>query len=126
MKANTIGALLDKMEQLRDERRQLAERDKDLKDRYDELEVQVMEMLDAQNMPRGSGRRATGSIREEVVANISDWEAFTKFISRTKNYQLFQRRVSNPAFRELFERKGVVPGLEPRTVRKLHLTTIKE
>jgi hypothetical protein len=38
--------------------------------------------------------------------------------------QLYYRRVSDPAYRELLETKGVVPGIQPFTKTKLNLRNL--
>ena len=91
-----------------------------------ELVDKILERMASENMPKASGRRATVSRSETLVGQIEDWEALTKYISRTKNFQLFERRISAPAFRELFEMKGAVPGLTPFTKVSLKHTSLKE
>jgi hypothetical protein len=80
-----------------------------------------MEALKAQGITSSGGKEYTASVSEEDVFNISDYEAFTRFVLRNKAPYLFQRRLSVTAVRELIEMKGgkVLPGLEKVKVDKL-------
>ena len=89
-----------------------------------ELEEQIKKRLAAEGMDKATGKKATVSLSEEVVANVKDWDALCAYVKKTGYFHLFQRRVSNPAFRELAAKKPV-PGLEPFTKINLGLTHLK-
>lgn len=120
----SLGSLIDGLNGVREERRLLAEQDKKLKAEYDELEAKIVERLSKEGLDKASGRLATVSVSSVVVATISDFDALCKYVKRTGNFQLFQRRISDPAFRELMTLKGVVPGLEPFEKQNLNLRTL--
>lgn len=121
----TLGQMIDKMNDIREKKRALAEEEKALTAQYDELKGEVIAKLRAEDADKASGKKATASISENVVATIEDWDALTKYIKRTGHFHLFQRRVSDPAFRELLEMKGGVPGLTPFTKVDIRLTALK-
>lgn len=124
MKTDSLGSLIDTLDSIREEKRALAEKEKEINARYADIEAMILERLDKEGMKKATGGRASVSCSDTVVANLTDWEALTKFIKRTGNFQLFQRRVSDPAFRELLEAKGSVPGLEAFTKTKLNLRSL--
>lgn len=124
--AEQIGTMIDNLDKIRERKRTLDEQVKDLESQYRELSEQILERLAEQGLPKASGRRATVSRSETLVGQLEDWEALTKYISRTKNYQLFERRISAAAFRELFEKKGEVPGIKPFTKVTLKHSSLKE
>lgn len=124
--AESIGTMIDNLDKIRERKRALDEQVKDLETQYRELSEQILARLAEQGLPKASGRRATVSRSETIVGQLEDWEALTKYISRTKNYQLFERRISAAAFRELFEKKGEVPGVKPFTKVTLKHTSLKE
>ena len=126
MKAESIGSMIDNLDKIRDKKRGLDEQVKDLEAQYRELTEKILDRMATENMPKASGRRATVSRSETIVGQLEDWEALTKYISRTKNFQLFERRISAAAFRELFEKKGEVPGVKPFTKVTLKHTSLKE
>lgn len=125
MKAPTIGSLIDKLEAVREKKRQLAEQDKVLSAQYAELEATLLQRLDADGTQKASSKKATVSISEVVVAEVN-WELAWPLIA--KNPQLVQRRASDPAFRELFEQKGekfmAKYGMTPFVKRKLNLRSL--
>lgn len=124
--AESIGSMIDNLDKIRDKKRGLDEQVKDLEAQYRELTEKILDRMATENMPKASGRRATVSRSETIVGQLEDWEALTKYISRTKNFQLFERRISAAAFRELFEKKGEVPGVKPFTKVTLKHTSLKE
>lgn len=124
--AESIGSMIDNLDKIRDKKRGLDEQVKDLEAQYRELTEKILDRMASENMPKASGRRATVSRSETIVGQLEDWEALTKYIGRTKNFQLFERRISAAAFRELFEKKGEVPGVKPFTKVTLKHTSLKE
>ena len=123
----TVGSIIDKLDAVREKRRALAEQDKKLEAEYLELEKALMERYDQEGLSKSTGRRATASISEIVVAQC-DWDKAWPLIA--KNPQLVQRRISDPAFRELYEYKGAKfmekYGFTPFVKRKINLRSIKE
>ncbi len=124
-KVTPLGTLIDQMQVIRAKRQVLAQQDKELMADYTAKEEEVIARLTATEMEGGKGKKASCSLGTEVVANIVDFDALCKYVKKTGYFHLFQRRVSNPAFRELAAKKPV-PGLEAFTKIKLNLTTLKE
>ncbi len=120
----TVGALIDQMSRLREERRVIAEQDKVLKAAYDATELQLIEALDKQDTRKGEGKLASASIGEVVVAQKLNWNETMKWVARTKNFQLVQQRISDPAYRELRALGKVIPGLEDFTKRSINLRNL--
>lgn len=121
----SLGSLIDKLDVLREKRRALSEQDKKLETEFKEVEEVVKQRLAAEGMDKATGKKATVSLSKVVVANIVDFEALCAFVKKTGHFHLFQRRISDPAFRELAEKKPV-PGLEAFTKINLNLTHLKE
>lgn len=126
IKVEPLGKLIDKLDALRDKKREAAEAAKVADAAYEALSQTLLERLQTEGMDKATGKKATISVSKSVVANIVDFDALTKFVKRTGYFHLFQRRISDPAFRELLESKGVVPGLEPFTKVKLNHSSLKE
>lgn len=101
MKTPTIGSLIDKLTAVRDKRRDLADKDKILAKEAEELTNTIMAQLEAQGMDKASSKKATASITHTTVADVKDWEKFHAFIKKTGYFHLLQRRVSDPAYREI-------------------------
>lgn len=126
VKQPAVGALIDKLDLLRDKKRKAAEALAVVEAEYNELSTTLIERLQQEGMPKASGKKATVSISNTVVANVDDWDSFTAYVKKTGYFHLIQRRVSDPAYRELLEKKGAVPGLKPFTKVKLNHSSLKE
>lgn len=120
-----LGKDIDALWDLREQKRELQTKVDALDDRIKDMEGIVIERLDAEGMPKANGSKAAVSISESIVFSIEDFDLFAKYLKRSGNFHLFQRRISDPAAREIFEKKGAVPGLAPFTKRRLNLTTVK-
>lgn len=97
------------------------------KEAYERVADQLFALMDEQGTDRLSNVEIglQVSISETDTDTIEDWDKFTRFVLRTKNLSLFQRRLSGPALREMREQLGeghTVPGLGVFTRRKLHVT----
>lgn len=97
---------------------------KDLRQRQDELDVELMKRLDAEGLARTANSEASVSINEEVVPDVQDWDQLYEHVINTGDFSLIQRRVSSTAYRELLKMGEAVPGLEPRTVRKINFRSL--
>lgn len=120
MKVPTVGSLIDKLDDLREKKRKIDEQLKLVENDYNTLQQTLIERLQQEGMDKASGKKATVSLSSTIVANTTDWDALCKYVKRTGYFHLFQRRISDPAFRELLETKGKVPGLEAFTKVKLN------
>ncbi len=121
----TVGSLIDSLSDIRQEKRDLAVKEKEINARYEAVEKQLLELMDAEGLSKSTGRNATASVSETIQFNTSgegaDWNLFCAYMSKTKQFHLIQRRVSAPALRELWGKKGPVPGLTQYTKREIGL-----
>ncbi len=120
----TPGATIDKMWALREKKRELEASIKDLDGQLSDLESQLMEDMETNGLEKMTGKAASVSISTSTVANVEDWDKLLAWIYKTKNGHLLQRRVSDPAWREMVEIKGVVPGTQPFTKKRLNLRAL--
>jgi hypothetical protein len=126
---HTIGSLCDAQWEAREKKRALEKEIKAIESEMDQNEEQLIEMLTAQGLDAGKGKKGSVSLGKPSVHFSFDdenngFEKFTQFVAKNKYFHLFQRRISEVAAREIYEQKGVVPGLKPYTKRKLNLTTV--
>ncbi len=120
-----LGTLIDNMQKIRVERAALAKKDKELEDKLNDLEKDVKERLLAEGMDKASGKLATASLKRSLVGNVKDWEKVYAYVKRSGNFQLFQRRLSDAAYREILEKKGAdIPGIEQFNKIGLGLTAL--
>lgn len=117
----TLGSMIDDLHELRAEKRTLEKELKALERRYSEKQQEVIEQMHAQGVIKMTGGLATVSISTSIKPSVEDWDTFYEFIHRHKYYHLLERRPAVLACRELFETKGVIPGVVPFTKETLNL-----
>lgn len=120
----SLGAQIDKMWDIREKKRSLEASIKDLDGQLTTIEAELMEDMEANGVDKMTGKHAGVSITSNTVAHVTDWDELWKFILKTKNTQLLQRRVSDPAYRELLEMGKKVPGAEAFTKKRLNLRSL--
>ncbi|NQW82290.1 MAG: hypothetical protein HQ445_14060 [Polaromonas sp.] len=120
----TLGATIDKMWQLREDKRAAEVVTKGIELQIKALESTMFELLDAQDTTKAQGKSASVSISETVVGDVEDWETFWPYIAKNKFFHLVQKRVSDPALRELWGMKKVIPGVQPFTKRTLNVRSL--
>lgn len=122
--APTMGALIDSIWASREEKRRLEVQVKEVETTIAELQTQLMERMEAEGTDKAQGAKASVSISKNVVADVQDWDAFWAYVIKKKYTHLLQRRVSDPAYRELLEAGQNVPGVEPFTKRALNVRSL--
>lgn len=121
---STIGAKIDLLHDLREQKRELEEQVNQLKAQMAELENELIAEMDRQGVTKSTGGAATVSISTTVRPSVDDWDAFYAYIHRHKYYHLLERRPSVSGCNELLETKGKIPGVVPYTQRKLNIRSI--
>ena len=107
----TVGGLIDELFLIREQRRKLAETDKDLREQYSELEVRLIAALDLQETTQARGRSATATLNEEELATVIDWDQVHEYIRNQNAFFLLQRRINSAAWREAAAERGEpIPG----------------
>lgn len=121
---STVGAKIDALHALREDKRQLEELLKAKAQEIDLMENELIELMDQQNISKSTGTKATVSITTSTKPSVEDWDAFYAYIHRNKYYHLLERRPSVTGCRELFDTKGKIPGVVPFTQRKLNIRSV--
>ena len=117
----TTADIVQKMVDIRDERRSISKRDKELIEEWRSLELEMLTRLDEQGMEKASTKEGTASINETILPNVVDWDALFAHIKECDAFFLLQRRPAAAAFRELLASGEEVPGIEPYTQRTIGL-----
>jgi hypothetical protein len=120
-KKASMGLQIDALCQLREKLREIQAQEKTQLDLISAAETVLMETMKSEGIEKSTGKMATVFISSTVSANVVDWDVFYAYIYKNKFAHLLQKRVSDPAVRELFETKGQVPGVEPFTKEKLNI-----
>lgn len=119
-----LGSAIDALWAKREKKREMEAKLKEVEAEIADSEALVMELMDKEGVEKTTGKKASVSITSTVVPQVEDWDAFYAFIHKKKFYHLLERRPSVTGCRELFETKGMVPGVVPFTKRKLNLRTV--
>jgi hypothetical protein len=121
-KTEPLNVLIDKMDDLREQRRKIAAEDKILKEEYDAIDIQLVAALKNQGIEGARGATHTASISSSTQYSVNDFDAFMAWVAKKKLWTVVQRRVSVDAMREQVELSGVVPpGIEQYTQEKIAL-----
>lgn len=118
---STLGKDIDDLFQLREKKRKLESAIKDIEGQASLIEERLMENMEKNGVERTTGKLGTVSITSSVVANVEDWDLFGAYILKNKLLHMLQRRVSDPAYRELLDAGKKVPGVTPFNKKRLNL-----
>jgi hypothetical protein len=113
--------IIDALVKVRDERRRIADRDKELVAEWKSLEEELLGRLDEQGMLQGKTAAGTATITETIVPNVVDWDELHEHIQETGDFYLLQKRPAAAAFRELHASGKEIPGMEPFNKRTISL-----
>jgi hypothetical protein len=121
----TVGGLIDDLFMLREQRRKLAETDRDLRDQYAELEAKLIAALDVQETTMARGRSASATLSEEELATVTDWGQVHEYVRTHNAWYLLQRRINSAPWRELTAERGEpIPGTTVFKKRSISLRRI--
>lgn len=116
-----INELIEQRVSIKSQIDELRAQEKDLQEQLRANESILLKELDTQGLSRTANDFASVSINEDTVPDVTDWDQFYAHIIETKDFSLLQRRASSTAYKELLKLGASVPGLQPRTVRKLNM-----
>lgn len=117
----TTADLMNRMFDIRDQRREIAAQDKALKEEADGLEETLLMRMREQGSTRVSNKRGTAIISEVIVPSVDDWDAVTEYIKENDAMFLLTKKIASAAYRELIESGQEVPGVRPVTKVDINL-----
>jgi hypothetical protein len=120
----TIADIIRAMVEVRDERRSLARRDKELVAEWEVLRDQLLAKMKEQgeDINSISSRTHTATKTKDPVPVVDDWDTFYDWLWETKSWHLLQRRIAVGAFREVIDSGGEIPGLHATDKVDISLT----
>lgn len=121
----TIGATIDKLHTLKEDKKAIEAHLEGLNGQIRETENELIRLMDEQGgLTKASGTIATVSVVTSIKPHVQNWDEFWDFIYRHKYFHLLERRASTAGCRELFETKGVIPGVVPFPKRDVRLKSL--
>lgn len=127
-KQPSLGQEIDKLDKLRVTRQEANKKLEEAKKAEREQEGKVVELLKGQRLDKASGKQITASVTKSEVTQVEDWDKVYDFAKRNNALHIFQRRLSEPAVRELVQqRRGQkpIPGTKFVEIEKLSVTSNK-
>lgn len=118
----SLGGQIDALYELREERLAKSREVDKLKKIEEDGVKAIMSTLEELDMEKATGKLATFSINETTVPKVVDFQRLSEYIIKTGYTHLLGRSVSAPAYRELVELEGDIPGVESYTFNKHSLT----
>lgn len=107
-----MGACADRLYELRQKR--LEEQKK-----VDAIEAEEKALKEhiIQNLPKSeasgvAGKLARVTVVTKEIPQVEDWDAFYKYVKKTGNFDLMQRRLTDAAVKERWEAGKEIPGVK--------------
>ena len=122
---STIGSLIDRLYEIKQEKSALNKQVDALDEEYDKLELRVLAMMDEIGLESAKASTALATKSETKVPTAVDWDAVSTYIMENDALYLLQRRLSVTAIKELMDTGEVLPGIELMPITKLSLTKRK-
>lgn len=112
----TLGGCADKLFRTRAKRLDVQKQVDKLRAEEAELKEHLINNLPKDRATGVQGKLCQVSIVTKQRPKVEDWDRLYKYIKRTGNFDLLQRRLSDPAIRERWEDGKEVPGVDTFTV----------
>lgn len=118
-----ISDLINSLVDIRKQKSDLAAEIKALTEKETSLESDIMHaMTEAGTFRAASDVGHTVNMAKKVHPAIVDWNDFYAYVAETKNFDLIQKRLSGPAFRDRWEQGVAIPGASSSEVWELSIT----
>lgn len=118
----TLGACADKLYKLRQERLAMERRVAELKEEEAVLRDHIIDTLPKSDASGITGKTCRVTITKSVKPRVEDWDVVYKYISRTKSWDLMQKRLSDTAVNERWGVGKEIPGVGKFTAVTLSIT----
>lgn len=118
-----ISDLINSLVEVRQQRAQLAVQDKELVQKATQLEADIMHaMTEAGTFRAASDVGHTVNMAKKVHPTIVSWDDFYNYLAETRNFDLIQKRLSGPAFRDRWDQGVAIPGASSSEVWELSIS----
>ena len=111
-----LGTCADKLYEIRQQRLAAQKVVEKLTEQETALKEHIIQTLPKSESSGITGKVARVTIVKKIIPQVADWDKLYKHISRTKSFELLQRRVSDTAVKERWENGKQVPGVDHFTI----------
>lgn len=123
----SIDTLVQTLWDLREEKRELANKEKAINLAYDTAKQELMALLDSQGVSGAKTSVARVSITESQVVQVEDWDSFYQYIKDNDAFYLLQKRPASTAVKELNTLNGMpTPGTNVIILKDISLTSVRK
>ena len=116
-----IGDMIEELHQMREQIRSDEAALKELKKQFDEKQWNVIALMEELGLDQAKSNSATVFVAKDTLPTVKDWEKLTNYIKENDAHYLFQKRITQTAWKELIESGQEVPGVEPFEQTKLNM-----
>jgi hypothetical protein len=117
-----LGTLIDTLYATRQQRLEITKQVDALKADEAKLRGTILQILETVGLAKASGHLATAGVKTSIEPSIIDWDEVHGYIREHDRFDLLQKRISAPAWRDLYNEGVTVPGTVPEEVIDLSLT----
>ena len=107
-----MGACADKLFELRNKRLAMQKEVDAVAAEETALKNHIIENLPKSEASGVAGKLARVTVVTKQIPQVKDWDAFYKYVKKTGQFDLMQRRITDAAIKERWEAGKEVPGVE--------------
>lgn len=122
----SIGQEIDALWELKQKKKAFEAKAELVQEEINAVETALLERMDREQTSAGAGSRAKVTVGELDRYNITDEEAFYRYIKRNNYFHLLEKRASVTGCRELYQRNKLIPGITPYIKRTVKVTAISK
>ena len=120
----TLAQVADLLYKTREKRLKVQKDAVVLEDQEKQMRAHLIDNLPKSEATGVSGKIANAKIVTKTEPTVEDWDALYKYISRTKSFDMLQRRLSGEAVKERWAAKKVIPGVGTFNVVTVSVTKV--
>lgn len=107
-----LGACADKLYELRQKRLEMQKEVDKVAAEEAALKEHIINTLPKSEASGVAGKLARVTVVTKQIPQVKDWDAFYKYVKKTGQFDLMQRRITDAAIKERWEAGKEVPGVE--------------
>lgn len=107
-----MGACADRLYQLRQKRLEMQREVDKVAAEESALNEHIINTLPKSEASGVAGKLARVTVVTKQIPQVKDWDAFYKYVKKTGQFDLMQRRIAGAAIKERWEAGKEVPGVE--------------